>query len=354
MKQQSVTTRKLFKLLDKQQFSEYIRGLAWSPNGDRLAIISAGGELALWQNKQFDFLQLASNSSLDCLGFSADGQWLAAAGQAGKIQIWRLAEPSQTFELIDTLDCGTAWIDSLAWHPQSNLLAFAVNRKLKIWDAQSQEILQNLDFEVSSIFNLSWHPQGNFLAASGHGGVKIWQSDNWQQEPEQLQVPGASLDCSWSSDGKYLASGNLDRTISLLDWDNPPPWLMQGFPSKVSQVTWASQTDKPLLAASCQEGVTIWQFNHQSKNWQSHVLQHQKMVQAIAFSPNLADLASAGDDGQVQIWQQGKKLIQTLKGNSGFSFLAWHPIGQYLAAGTQNGELTIWQLAPSSKGFGNS
>ena len=354
MKQKSVTTKKLFKLLDKQQFSEYIRGLAWSPLGDRLAIISSGGELALWQEKNLDFLQLESNYSLDCLGFSADGQWLATGGQAGKIQIWRLAEHCQTFESIVTLDCGTAWIDSLAWHPQSNLLAFAVNRELKIWDANTKQISLKLDFEVSSIFNLAWHPQGKYLAASGHGGVKVWHCDNWQEKPYQLQVPGASLDCSWSSDGKYLASGNLDRTISLLAWDNPPPWLMQGFPSKVSQVTWSHHADKPLLAASCQEGITIWQFNSQSKNWQSHVLQHQKMVQAIAFSPNSAFFASAGDDGCLKIWQQEKKLMQTLKGNSGFSCLAWHPTGQYLAAGTQNGELTIWQLGSSGKGFGNS
>ncbi len=354
MKQKSVTTKKLFKLLDKQQFSEYIRGLAWSPLGDRLVIISSGGELALWQEKNLDFLKLKSNFSLDCVGFSADGQWLAAGGQEGKIQIWRLSEHSQTFESIVTLDGGTAWIDSLLWHPQSNLLAFAVNRELKIWDASKQKILISLDFKASSIFSLAWHPQGSFLAASGHGGVKVWHSDNWQQKPYQLEVPGASLDCSWSSDGKYLASGNLDRTISLLDWDNPPPWLMQGFPSKVSQVTWSHHADKPLLAASCQEGIIIWQFDYQSKNWQSHVLQHQKIVQAIAFSPNCSLLASAGDDGYIQLWQQGKKLIQTLKGNSGFSCLAWHPMGKYLAAGTEDGALTIWQANHTSKGFGNN
>ncbi len=293
MKQNSITTKRLFKLLDKQQFSEYIRGLAWSPLGNRLAIISAGGELALWQERNFDFLKLKSNYSLDCVGFSADGQWLATGGQAGKIQIWRLAEHSQTFELFATLDCGTAWIDCLAWHPQSNLLAFAVNREIKIWDANTKQISISLDFKASSVFSLAWHPQGSFLAASGHGGVKVWHRSDWKQEPYQLEVPGASLDCAWSSDGKYLASGNLDRTISLVDWNNTPPWLMQGFPGKVSQVTWSHQGDKPLLAASCQEGITIWQFNHQSKNWQSHVLQHQKMVQAIAFFPNSSLLASA-------------------------------------------------------------
>ena len=351
--QKIIHTTKLLKLLDKHQFDEYIRSLAWSPSGDCLAIISARGELALWQMKNIDVLQLASNYSLDCVGFSADGQWLATGGQEGQIQIRRLTSNSKTFELISTLDGGTAWIDSLAWNPQSNLLAFAVNREVKIWDANTQKISISVDFDVSSVFSLAWHPQRHLLAASGHGGVKVWHSDNWQKEPYQLKVPGASLDCAWSYDGEYLASGNLDRTISLLHWNNPPPWLMQGFPGKVSQVAWSNQGSKLLLAATCQEGITIWHFDHQSKNWQSHVLQHQKMVQAIAFFPNSSLLASAGNDGCIQLWQQGKKLIQTLKGTTELSCLAWDPTGEYLAAGGQDGKLTIWQMCLATKGCGN-
>ena len=65
-------------------------------------------------------------------------------------------------------------------------------------------------------------------------------------------------------------------------------------------------------------------------------------------------LASAADDGYIKLWQQGKKLIQTLKGATGFSCLAWHPTGKYLAAGGQNGELTIWQSSLAGEGFGNN
>ena len=394
MQQRNIKSKakKSFKLVYKQHFSEYITGLAWSPQSDkpalkdtaesfglasqthygiaeseglasqpqRLAIISAGGELALWQEGNVKLLYSNSNYSLDCLGFSADGQWLAIGGQEGKVKIWRLATIEGTFKLIATLDGGTAWIDSLAWHPQQNLLAFAVNRQVKIWNADTQKIIISLDFAASSVFSLAWHPQGNLLAASGHGGVKIWHSCDWEKKPDLLQVPGASLDCAWSSDGKYLASGNLDRTISLLHWDNPPPWLMQGFPGKVSQVTWSQNNSEPLLAASCQEGIIIWHFDRQSKNWQNHILKHQKMVQAlpshtvrfIAFAPNSSLLASTGDDGCIQLWQQGKKLLQTLKGITGFSCLAWHPTGKYLAAGGQDGEFVVWQKSIAGKGFG--
>ncbi|MBE9042980.1 WD40 repeat domain-containing protein [Pleurocapsales cyanobacterium LEGE 10410] len=336
---------KQFKQTDKQQLSEYITGLTWSPDGNCLCVITAAGELALWQAGKIKLLHTQSNYSLDCLGFSADGQWLATGGQAGKVHVWQNAD---TWRLITTLNHEKAWIDSLAWHPRQNLLAFAVNRQVKIWDANTQQIDTSLEFQDSSVFSLAWHPQGNFLAASGHGGVKVWQSKDWTEKPYLLKVPGASLACAWSSDGKYLASGNLDRTISLLHWDNPPPWLMQGFPGKVSQVTWSPNQSKPILAASCQEGVTLWQ--RQQRNWQSQILKHQKTVRAIAFAPNSSLLASAGDDGYVRLWQE-QKPIQTLKAAKEFSCLAWHPTGKYLAAGGQQGELIVWQRFISGKGF---
>jgi len=344
--------KKQFKLTDKQQLSEYITDLVWSSDGNLLAIVTAGGELAIWQSEKLTILINQNNYSLNCLGFSADGQWLAAAGQEGKVFLWRLN--SDRFDLFTVLEYKRTWIDSLVWHPVENLLAFAVNRQVKIWDCDNlerlnQSAIADLNFRNSSVFNLAWHPMGDLLAASGHGGVKVWQRENWEQIPYLLQVPGAGLDCAWSSDGNYLASGNLDRTISLLHWQNPPPWLMQGFPGKISQVNWSNDPDKPLLAAACQEGISIWQ--QQKNKWHSYILQHQKTVKAIAFSPNSSLLVSTGEDSNISLWQ-GKKLVQTLNTEKkNFTSLAWHPQERYLAAGGQKGELFIYQNSLSGQGF---
>ena len=340
-------SKKQFKLTDKQQLSEYITGIAWSVDGN-LAMITAAGELAIWQAGKLNVLASPNNYSLDCLGFSHNGKYLAVAGQKGEVQIWQNIDHG--FELFTTVNNDKAWIDSLAWHPSENVLAYAVNRQIKVWDVDNNNEIASLEFQDSSVFNLAWHPEGHLLAASGHGGVKVWQKEDWQKTPYHLEVPGASLECAWSSNGKYLASGNLDRTISLLHWDNPPPWLMQGFPGKVSQVAW-SQSDKSLLAASCQEGVSVWQY--QQNNWHNYILKHQKTVKAISFSPNSSLLATAGDDGKISLWQ-GNKLIKFLQGtNNGLSCLAWQPTGKYLVAGGQNGELFVYQESISGKGFSN-
>ena len=336
-----------FKLTSKEQLAEYITGLAWSDKA-ALAVITAGGELALWQDSKFELLVTADGYSLSCIGFSHDAQYLAVAGQKGEMQIWQDSKAG-SYELTTTNRTEKAWIDSLCWHPSKNILAYAVNRQIVIWDGDNQTEISKLDFAASSVFSLAWRPQGDLLAASGHGGVKIWQLEDLNQEPEMLEVPGASLDCAWSDDGSYLASGNLDRTVSVLHWDNPPPWLMQGFPGKVSQVAWSNRHQKNFLAAACQDGIAVWQ--KKDDDWHEYVLTHENAIKAIAFDRDLL-LASAGADNYVQLWK-GEKLVQSLKGaSSGFSYLAWHPQGEYLAAGGNDGELLIWQKSTSGKGFG--
>ena len=222
-----------------------------------------------------------------------------------------------------------------------------------MWDCGSSQTLASLDFKASSVLSLEWHPDGTLLAASGHTGVKVWQSVDWKAKPEFVEVPGASIDVAWSLDGRYLASGNLDRTLTVVSWDNPPPWLMQGFPGKVRQVTWAAPVaNQPsMVAAACLEGVTVWQ--RQGQGWENRVLEkHSGTVIAIAFHPTSRFLASAAQDGQLCLWKNAKTLQQTLKGvASGFSAVAWHPQGTYLAAGGDQGEVLIWEPTKRGQGF---
>lgn len=135
---------------------------------------------------------------------------------------------------------------------------------------------------------------------------------------------------------------------------------MQGFPAKVSKVAWSdplTETDAPLLAAVCSEGIAVWHREHPTEgNWQSQILEgHQGFIQAIAFQPGSFLLASAADDGIIHLWQQAKTLVHSLKGAKGFSCLAWNSSGDRLAAGGRQGELLIWNLeGTGGEGFGYS
>ncbi len=340
--------------------SDYITAVNWSPDGSTLAMSSAAGEVKILVENELITLQEITNTSIDGMAFSTDGKFLAVGGQDGKVKIWN----TSNYQLITTLENATAWVDKLAWSPCKNLLAFSLGRYVQVWDADIQEIIVTLNFDNSSVLGIDWSHDGKFLAISGYQGVKIWRSDEWDEDPYFFSIPSASVAVAWSSDGKYIASGNMDKTICVLQTDfianakQAEPWLMHGFPGKIRHLAWSKVTTskkEPLLASSSAEGIVVWEkLDDASSGWGATVLEnHMNIVEAIEFSPDNLMLASAGADGWLCLWKKAKKVTQILQGaKNGFSCVTWHPQGNKIAAGGQNGEVLIWSKGNRGVGFG--
>ncbi|MEL7078211.1 MAG: hypothetical protein AAGM46_20110 [Cyanobacteria bacterium J06582_2] len=354
------------KVLFQQQWqgslTEYVTAVAWSPNG-LLAASSAAGEVALWQDGNLINLLPAGVASIDCLSFSADGKFLAAGGQDGKVRIWSTIptfkqgrKQEQEVKLITTLDNAPSWVDKLAWSPTCNHLAFSLGRYVQIWDADAQTVIATLPFTNSSVLDLAWRPNGESIAIAGNGGVKVWSTIDWNDDPYLIDMPSASMVTAWSGDSKYIASGNFDNTITVLEYGSPHPWTMRGFPGKISNLTWSQRrsSNAPLLAASSVEGIAVWKKEADDEDgWNANVLTlHDRKIQALLFHPHSLLLASAADDGWLGLWTKAKQVGQILEGaKDGFSCLAWSQDGKQLAAGGQNGELIVWSESKRGKGF---
>ncbi|MGB6299307.1 MAG: hypothetical protein WBF90_24430 [Rivularia sp. (in: cyanobacteria)] len=346
---QSTVNSQEFKLISSQTLSDYVTAVTFSPQGDILAATSAAGEVVFWQNQKLETLQSGNDESVDCVAFSYDGKFLAAAGQNGQVKIW------QGNQLIATLENAPAWVDKLAWSPNCNNLAFSLGRKVQVWDADTQSLVVNLDFDNSSALGIDWRNDGKYLAVGGHRGVKVWDTQNWNDEPYILDIPSTSLSIAWSADGKYLASGNMDKTIAvvetqlLLSREDPLPWIMHGFPGKIRDIAWSqpnSNTGAPLLASSSVDGIVLWEKElGEDSGWEGAILtNHAGIIQAIAFAPNSFLLASAASDGWLCLWQPDSQVSQIITGVSdGFTCMDWHPQGNKIAAGGENGELMIWE-----------
>ncbi|MCA1993571.1 MAG: hypothetical protein LDL41_16240 [Coleofasciculus sp. S288] len=345
----------LLELQWQGTLSDYITAIAWSPRGNSLAASSAAGEMVLWTPDALTELQTDTRQSIDSIAFSSDGQFLADGGQDGRVRIWRFQEEGERGSKGEFIPFrphskggANTWVEHLAWSPISNQLAFSLGRSVQIWDAQTSKIVATLNFEASSVLGLDWRPDGRYLAVCGHRGVKVWNAQNWDEPPDNLDIRAASIAIAWSRDSKYLASGNMDRTLTVLEWSNPDPWVMRGFPGKIRNLAWSdplTSIGAPLLVASCAQSLTVWEKQaDESAGWEAKVLDfHEGTVQAIAFQPNTFLLASAADDGYVCLLQEAEQVAQILEGAAnGFSRFAWHPQGHQLAAGGQNGELLIW------------
>ena len=229
-----------------------------------------------------------------------------------------------------------------------------MGRKVQVWDADQKTSVVNLDFDNSSPLSIDWRNDGKYLAIGGHRGVKVWNTQSWNDEPYILDIPSTSLAMAWSADGRYLASGNMDKTIAvveselLLSGDDPQAWIMHGFPGKIRDVAWSevnSDTGSPLLACSSMDGIVLWEKQAgEDSDWEGAVLtNHAGIIQAIAFAPNSFLLASAASDGWLCLWQDAQEVSQIITGVSdGFTCMDWHPQGNKIAAGGENGELLIF------------
>ena len=131
------------------------------------------------------------------------------------------------------------------------------------------------------------------------------------------------------------------------------PALLAGLPGKVRQLAWADIPDakrSPILATATRDLVAMW-ILIPDEGWQSWLLDlHQNTVLDVAFQPQTGLLASLSEDGWILLWQAAVEPAQVLEGaEDGFSCLTWHPTGEYLAAGGQQGEVLVWTLCPDAR-----
>jgi WD40 repeat protein len=331
-----------------------IAALAWSADGEFLAIASTGGELLLLDFRAGceELLRGDHDSSLDVLGFSGDGQFLMAAGQGGELLLWELGGPGGRPMALDPIPLGRGWIDAAAWQPRGLLLALAAGCQVRLWDGASRQWLDRGLGLPGTVQALAWSADGGSVAASCNGELAVWEP---QAAPElaPLRQPTASagLALAFAPVGGLLALGQLDR--SLLLWPEGgrgTPWQFSGFPAKVRRLAWSDCKGRlaPALAVASAETLALWsQHDSGPRGWRPQPLPwHGSRVNALAFAPGSSLLASASADGTVALWDSGGVLRQALEGEGqGFNTLAWRTDGRHLAAGDAQGRWWLWPVA---------
>ncbi|WP_373547774.1 WD40 repeat domain-containing protein [Chamaesiphon sp.] len=324
------------------QISDFVTGLVYAPDGRGWAASSAAGEV-IWVPGDSEpvVLQAADGYSIDRIAFSADGDWLAAGGQAGRLLIWHCEDVNTPPQLVDiSVD---RWIEQLVWHPTKPYLAVSYGSQVQIWDVPKSTEIVAWKFAKSSVFDLAWHPAGEYLAVAGYKGVKIW-SPKERTKTYSLNVDTASLNIAWSRDGRYLAAGNLDCTLTIVDWHHPDdPWTLQGCPGKVRQLSWLAGTTTPCLAVASGTAIVLWNLNSDAM-WDGQLLEgHQEIVVALTAHPHAPIWASGGADGYTCRWSAQGDLEQILTQSlSKITALAWHPHHLYLVTGSQTGAIQLW------------
>jgi WD40 repeat protein/serine/threonine protein kinase len=339
-----------------------VRGLALSPDGQRLAISFVGDPVVkVWDaqiGQELFTLPGHAQGGVNCVAFSPDGRWIASGNWTGnqqghgEVEIW----DSQTGRERLTLGGHLRGVSSVAFSSDGRRLATGgTDQTVKIWDLATGQEALTLREHRSEVWSVAFSRDGHCLiSASLDRTVRVWDGRPWQAgEPGQelLTLRGhtnAVTSVAFHPREQRLASGDSDGVIKL--WDLSRWGAGGGNPVsrtlRAHALALAFSPDGKWLATGSgkYDHMKLWDV---ASGQEVRSLKGQtRQFLCAAFSPGGERLAAAGyQDWTVDIWDVATgQLLQSLTDhNWAIPSLAFcPPDGRYLATGGGDGTLRIW------------
>lgn len=341
-----------------------------------------------------------STAPVLCLGYSADGQLLAAGTQSGKaapLLVWNLAagklersikgihaiqhlawskDASKIY--VTNSDRSIAVFDSktglqvfanarergmiyaMALSPDQSMMAIggdltdeANTIAIKIYSTKDWKLLQTLIGHQNSIVSLTFHAGGNLLvsaSAKPEAAIKVWNIAQKSAVTQYLGHTNDILGVAITASGHSLATISLDGSIR--QWQTsqvkPPKTLFQG-----KAPIWCLATnDTRYLAVGADQSAILRDLTT-GKEVQKYT-EHQAAVTAGCFRHDGAEIATGGaGDFAIRLWDTATgKTNATLKGHTGvITALIYSPDGKRLYSASADKTIRIWNLADKKQLF---
>ena len=334
-----------------------IGGYYVSPDWDRVAIFQPDNSLSIWDlregSKLFD---LPGHSGWVELEFSKDGRFLVTYDNpSGRVLVWDAA----TGERMYRIDTGR-FINDHAVSPDGRRIALAVDANDAGWEVHIWELARLSDDDSGApAVKLSGHPDtirlidfsadGRMLASASRDGTsRVW--DVLTGETVYVLAHGTHVrSLAFHPDNHSLLTGDLEGIARV--WDITP----QGAAERLGLSASAGPSFDADISSDGQLLVTggrgsLWQVETGTL---LHPLSgHSDTISAVAFRPGSQQVASAGLDGVIQVWDaRSAELLYRVVGHSGslsgFGFpgvlsLEFHPSGHQFATAGADGIVRVW------------
>jgi WD40 repeat protein len=323
--------------------SDWVWGLAWSPDGSRLASGSFDRTVRLWSaDTGQPLLELKGHTGrVGRVSWSPDGTRVASASLDKSVRIWDAGTGKQLHVFWHPSP-----LTSVAWSPDgSRIVSGCYNNQLRVWDAATGQALSPIQAGQAGVVNcVAFSPDGGRVAACGADRiVRVWDVKTCTKLAECAAHIQEVHSVAWSGDGSRLASASEDGAVRVCDAATGRALVqLRGHSAKVWQVAWSGDCTR--LAGGANDGkVCVWDAEG------GQLLQefpgHYGEVFGVAWSGDDTRLASCGRDHTVRLWDAtgaGAGLVLRAPTMALSAAVAWNPDGTRLACGCGDKTVRVW------------
>jgi len=327
--------------------------MAFSRDGKRLATANAGyfqsgQSVILWDVESGQKLQVLGNKrQVLGMAFSPDGNLLAIGTRHGDVTLWNLNDFTHSTLREATGD----FARSVAFSPDGRWLAIAMaTQEVEIWDPDNLRLGERLRGHTWEVNAVAYSPDGSQLASGCQDGtIRFWNphpatTQRFMPEVRWAQNFKAGLP-TFSSDSRWMAAAMTDGDIHVVD-TTTPDWSARTVLTNAGLPIIFSR-DAPTLLTLESEARALRRWNVASKALLSTTRLETTNV-AWGYSSITPDgnlLVLANNRGPIEIFEtRTGLLIDRLERRGLIDSIELSRDGRYLALGTGNSGM-LWDIA---------
>jgi len=375
---------------------DYAIDLAWSPDGSLLAAASQSGGVTVYDaaTGKVKHSLVGHENGTNCLAWlprqrtddrgqktdpdnmalssvlcPPSSDLLATGGQDGCVRFWDAATGQQTAEV----KLGNAWVEHLAWQvgrvipnapsPDADAerrirdnppyLFAAAGKKLVVLRADGT-VAHTFADAPKTISALAASPALSFqpsalsspsVAAACFGHVVVWDATTFTMQKE-FPYGNAIYALTWSPDSRWLIAGCHDNAVHLWVPAEDLELHMSGYETRLKELSFSR--DSKWLATGGGRDACVWDCTGAGPEGREPLLlPHNARVCARAFQ-HAHDLLAAGSaNGEFTLWSPARKnpMVAEVKMPSAATKFAWRADDTLLAVGTEKGQVFVFKTS---------
>ncbi|HZT99340.1 MAG TPA: serine/threonine-protein kinase [Ktedonobacteraceae bacterium] len=270
------------------------------------------------------------------VAWSPDGKRIASGGGDGTVQVWNAADGKHVFTYRGHVD-STYGVYAVAWSPDNKHIASSDDKNTQVWDAADGGNALTYSGNGGAV---AWSPDGKRIAAIGGSGIVMWDAP---AGGNVFTYRGNGGVIAWSPDGKRIASGGYYRIVQVWDAANGKNvFTYYGHANIVLAVAWSPDGQR-IASADFDRTVQVWD----AANGENVLIYrgHANSVKSVAWSPDGQRIASGGFDKTAQVWDAADgSNVFTYRGHANnVTAVSWSPDGQRIASASFDATVQVWQ-----------